>query len=90
MISAGHKTPRPLRNVEVHHRAHKSPILDPITSQANPVHTPAPYFSEILFNATGLLLSSRFPTTIFNALPLFCMGVKLGLSREGRTRTEGV
>jgi hypothetical protein len=37
-------------NPKVHHRPHKSPPLDPILSQPNPVHPIDPYLPKVHFN----------------------------------------
>jgi hypothetical protein len=42
--------PRILWNIKVHYRVHKSPLLVPILSQINPIHTIRSYDSKIDFN----------------------------------------
>jgi hypothetical protein len=44
------KYPAFLRNPKVHHRVHKSPPLDPILSQPNPVHPINPYLPNVHLN----------------------------------------
>jgi hypothetical protein len=44
------KYPAFLRNPKVHNRAHKSPPLDPILSQPNPLHPIDPYLRKVHFN----------------------------------------
>jgi hypothetical protein len=44
------KYPAFLRNPKVHHRAHKSPPLDPILSQPNPVRPIDPYLPKVHLN----------------------------------------
>jgi hypothetical protein len=48
--SATKKFPNMLRYPKVHYRVHKNPLLVPILSQINPVHTTASYNSKIHFN----------------------------------------
>jgi hypothetical protein len=45
--AATQEIPTNLRNLKVHHRAHKSPLLVPILSQFDPVHTIPSYLSKI-------------------------------------------
>jgi hypothetical protein len=49
-LSSSKKNPVFLRNPMVHHRVHKSPPLDPILSQPNPVHPIDPYLPKVHFN----------------------------------------
>jgi hypothetical protein len=44
------KYPALLRNPKVHHRVHKSPSLDPILSQPNPVRPIDPYLPKVHLN----------------------------------------
>jgi hypothetical protein len=44
------KYPAFLRNPKVHHRVHKSPPLDPILSQPNPVRPIDPYLPKVHLN----------------------------------------
>jgi hypothetical protein len=47
-----------LWNPEVHYRVHKSPPMDPILNQIDPVHATPSYLSKILFNIIHLPTSS--------------------------------
>jgi hypothetical protein len=74
---------------DVHyHRVHKSPPLDSILSQQNPVHTLAPYFFKIWFDIylPYTSRSSGFPAkivyaclisvmTIVHSAPLISLGL---------------
>jgi hypothetical protein len=44
------KYPASLGNPKVHHRVHKSPPLDPILSQSNPVRSIDPYLPKVHLN----------------------------------------
>jgi hypothetical protein len=46
------KYPPFLRNPKVHHRVHKSPPLDPILRQPNPVRPIDPYLPKVHLNVT--------------------------------------
>jgi hypothetical protein len=48
--SAGKETSLLLRNTNFHYSVHKSPTLEPIMSQLNPVHTITTYFLHIRLN----------------------------------------
>jgi hypothetical protein len=48
--AASEEFPSILCNPKVHYRLHKSPLLVPILSQINPVHTVLSYLSMIHFN----------------------------------------
>jgi hypothetical protein len=58
--------PRILWNPKVHYRVHKSPPLDPILGNINPIHTIPSYLSSILILFTHLRLdlpSGLFPSS---------------------------
>jgi hypothetical protein len=63
-----------LRNPKVHHRVHRSPPLDPILSQPNPVRPIDPYlpkvllmlFSHLRLGLRSGLLPSGLPTKTLN------------------------
>jgi len=72
--AASPEIPRLLWKPKVHYRSHKIPLLAPVLSQMDPVHTLPPYFSKvysnIIFPFTLVLPSGLFLQVI---RPEFCM-----------------